>query len=432
MPRGRRRDGEGSVIFDKSKNLWYGFTPRLTNGQRAKTRGCASETEALYELGKMLHDGRQGKVIPTRRRMMNELFDAWIADVVSQKQLATRLSYEQSIRVHLRPAFGMVRIDDLSRQTIQQFANAKRDSGLSPRTVRLALTVLAMAYKVAREWGWTNRDNPAADIPVRKDDDQQAQAAVIDALSEDQVEQLLEGARGHAMEWLIQFGLWSGLRRGELGALQWKDIVHIDGAPYLQVRRTLVWLTGEPWRFKNVTKTTSGLRTFRLLPAMLEALEGQRARVATLRAAAGEKYWTDHDLVFPSELGGPIYPGNINRAQRQIEDAQHIERNRVHDWRHTAATRLLAAGVSDRVVMEILGWKDRTMLDRYQHVRTEMLDEAYDRMLEHYPAAAGSGAPTPLTVRSKFARRPHSRRKGARLDGEPPDGGSPSGSPLAP
>ena len=137
-------------------------------------------------------------------------------------------------------------------------------------------------------------------------------------------------------------------------------------------------------------------------------------RVAELRQNAGD-LWTEHDLVFPSEIGTPIHPANVNHELTKLEKLAGIEHHRVHDWRHTAATKMLSAGVPDRIVMEVCGWSDRTMLDRYQHVTDEHLDEFVERMVARYPGAAATGV-VQLPVRSKYAGRPHSRRKDARLD----------------
>ena len=53
---------------------------------------------------------------------------------------------------------------------------------------------------------------------------------------------------------------------------------------------------------------------------------------------------------------------------------------RVHDARHTAATLLLAEGVDPRTLMDIFGWSQRAMVDRYTHVLEEMRRDAAKKM----------------------------------------------------
>jgi integrase len=53
----------------------------------------------------------------------------------------------------------------------------------------------------------------------------------------------------------------------------------------------------------------------------------------------------------------------------------------VHDGRHTAATMLLQ-GVDETTVMAVMGWSDRRILRRYQHVVAELRQEATRRVTD--------------------------------------------------
>ena len=53
---------------------------------------------------------------------------------------------------------------------------------------------------------------------------------------------------------------------------------------------------------------------------------------------------------------------------------------RVHELRHGTATYLLAAGVDPRIVMQIIGWSQVSMLKRYQRVLDRMLTDAAERL----------------------------------------------------
>lgn len=60
--------------------------------------------------------------------------------------------------------------------------------------------------------------------------------------------------------------------------------------------------------------------------------------------------------------------------------AAKVRDARLLDARHTAATLLLAQGVDQRVVMEILGHSQISMTTRYTHVLTEVMTDAADRI----------------------------------------------------
>jgi site-specific recombinase XerD len=74
--------------------------------------------------------------------------------------------------------------------------------------------------------------------------------------------------------------------------------------------------------------------------------------------------------VFPSEIGTPIHPCNVDREFKKLLKLAGLPARdfRPHDLRHGMATHLLEAGVDPRIAMELMGWSWASMLKRYQHV----------------------------------------------------------------
>lgn len=91
--------------------------------------------------------------------------------------------------------------------------------------------------------------------------------------------------------------------------------------------------------------------------------------------------WTDNDLVFPNAKGDPLEATNVyHEFKKLLAKAGLPTTYRVHDLRHSAATFLLGARVDPRVVMQLMGWSQLSMLKRYQHVLDSMLTDAADRL----------------------------------------------------
>ncbi|TVR70917.1 MAG: hypothetical protein EA415_12205 [Sphaerobacteraceae bacterium] len=100
------------------------------------------------------------------------------------------------------------------------------------------------------------------------------------------------------------------------------------------------------------------------------------------RLAAGEQ-WQDHGLVFTTTKGTPIDARNVTRWFHQLLDRNDLPQIRFHDLRHTAATLLLAQGLSPRVIMETLGHSQISLtMNTYAHVMPAMQREAADQMHE--------------------------------------------------
>src|SRR5581483_5387368 len=113
---------------------------------------------------------QKGEVIPTGRQTVAEFLDRWLQDCIEPAlRPRTYASYEEMVRLHIKPALGHLRLSKLSGQHVQVFLNrlANKESAtvkgqkLSARTVAYNRTILRMALAVAEEWKLIP-SNPAA------------------------------------------------------------------------------------------------------------------------------------------------------------------------------------------------------------------------------------------------------------------------------
>jgi integrase len=102
-----------------------------------------------------------------------------------------------------------------------------------------------------------------------------------------------------------------------------------------------------------------------------------------------EYIWTDRDLVFTTELGGPVADQALRCGFHRHLAAAGCPRIRIHDGRHTAASILLGRGVNPKIVSELLGHsRISTTMDLYSHVTPTMQRAAIVEMEK----ALGGGA----------------------------------------
>ena len=93
--------------------------------------------------------------------------------------------------------------------------------------------------------------------------------------------------------------------------------------------------------------------------------------------------WRDHGLVFASSIGMPVEPRNVNRRWDELPRRAGLDWLRLHDLRHGCATLLLAKGVPDRVIMEVLGHAEiGVTMNTYAHVLPVLRQEAADAIDE--------------------------------------------------
>ena len=119
-----------------------------------------------------------------------------------------------------------------------------------------------------------------------------------------------------------------------------------------------------------------------LPPSVVRALSVHKARQNEARLKAGDA-WFAHDLVFCTQTGEPLDHRVLARRYFKplLKAAGLPATIRPYDLRHSAASLLLGAGESVRLVSETLGHSSAAMtLDVYAHVLPGMQERAAERM----------------------------------------------------
>lgn len=129
-------------------------------------------------------------------------------------------------------------------------------------------------------------------------------------------------------------------------------------------------------------KTSSSLRTVVLPKLAVLHLQEHKKRQDAERRELGDA-WREHGLLFPSSIGTPIEPRNVNRRWDELRKKAGLEWLRLHDLRHGCATFLLAQGVPPRAIMEVLGHAEiGVTMNTYTHVLPQLRQEAADAIDE--------------------------------------------------
>jgi integrase len=274
---------------------------------------------------------------------------------------STLIDYELTLRVHLRPHFGALRLAAIEPADVDAYIAAKTKT-LSPKTVTNHLALLGVMFKVARRWRLVTA-NVVADV-----DRPRLEQVEMQVLSEAEIARLLTAYReleldppeGTLAAWwalvgrLVTLALTTALRRGELLALRWRDIELLEGK--LTVREAFV--RGE----FQAPKSKASRRTIELGPRAVGALQGQWAASA---------YRGDDELVFGHpEKGSALDPSKLSREYLRpaLKRARITKPFRVwHDMRHTALTHEAAAGNPAIYVQLKAGHSQGSITGRYLH-----------------------------------------------------------------
>jgi integrase len=293
---------------------------------------------------------------PSRRLLGEYLTGTWLPSVRAKVAPGTFTSYRQNL-THVADRIGHVRLDALDAPTLDALYADLEAGGLARSTVRLLHTQLHRALADAVRWDLLAR-NPSDLVdppkPARR---------VLTTWTADQLRAFPAGVAEDRLAALYQLAAASGMRIGELVALEWPD-VDLDGQ-YLTVRRS---------------KTAAGRRRVELDPATVAVLRAHRRRQAAERLAFGAGY-RDHGRVFARPGGEPLNPDAVSIQFKRRAARLGLPPVRFHDLRHGWATMALEAGEHPKVVAEQLGHASvRVTLDTYSHVAPGLQREAVTRV----------------------------------------------------
>lgn len=289
-----------------------------------------------------------------------EWLESYVRPAVKERTYQT---YARVTRDRLLPAFGACRLEELTPLAVQHFigelaasGNRRTGGGLSSSTVRLIVAVLRSALKTAYTAGltedyWMER----VQCPRMRE----KQVSCFTLSEQKAIERAVLADRRDKMLGII-LCLYTGLRVGELLALEWGDVDFKNME--LTVSRTRYDYGGGT----TVTspKTDSSRRTIPVPRQLIPLLRQQCKR---------------SPCPFVISHGGSSV--SIRSYQRSFElllKRLDIPHRGLHALRHTFATRALECGMDVRTLAEILGHKNPTVtLNRYAH---SMMSHKHDMM----------------------------------------------------
>jgi len=237
--------------------------------------------------------------------------------------------------------------DAMSITMSRGFKETESRTNLSRRTVQHYHRLISSILNTAVIWQIIP-DNPAKRVKPPKVPRQEAKY-----LDEQQVAVLLEQLKDEPIKYqvIVKLLIYSGMRRGELCGLEWKDINWVKNT--ISIRRSSQYLP-DKGVFTKDTKTETSDRTIRLPADVFDMLKTYRAWQNEERLKLG-KCWQEHDRLFTTFDGSPIFPDTITSWFRDFIQKTDLPHVSIHSLRHTNITLLIMAGVPLQTVAKRAG-----------------------------------------------------------------------------
>ena len=290
----------------------------------AQTRG-----EALVALQSRVAESFNGRFNPVRKAeamRFARLAELYMDDYAKANKKSWRSDF-YALKSLLTPFFGGMRLKDISPLEVEKY-RAVRLRSVSKSSTNREMALLKVMFNLAIDWGFVS-ENPLRKVKMFSEKDNLKERV----LTEDEEARLLAASAPHLRP-IITGLLTTGARRSELMALRWISVDFERGTVLL-------------------TKTKAGRN--RVIPINAELHEVLTA----LKSRSKSEY------VFTGPEGRPVK--SVRGAFVSACRRAGLKGLRLHDLRHTFATRLIRRGVDIITVQSLLGHSSVTTTQRYTH-----------------------------------------------------------------
>lgn len=377
-----QKRGENSYFF----TVYTGKGPDGKYKRRTKTITVTEKMSPKklqeyleFEYAKFKQEVLAGEYIAPNRMTFKDFVQEW-HDKYAVKQLSnTTLNvYMMHLNNRVIPQIGHLHLEDIkTMMLVDLFENISsrmdgNEGELSPATIHYIYRSLNNVFQRAVEWKLI-KENPMKGVSKPK-----LETRTVEVYTQEEVNELLELLEGEPDHWrvMVKLALTTGLRRGELLALEWKHIDLENGT--LRVEQSLTYTKTGGYEIKE-PKTKSSKRIIELPTSLIPELKAYKAKCNQERLACADNLWEDGKYFFvfsswqPGHPGGkPLHPTSVKTWWHRFLKRHGLRHINFHGLRHTSATLLLNQGLHAKVIQARLGHsKITTTLDIYAHVLRE-------------------------------------------------------------
>ncbi len=334
-------------ISKRSNGIYYiWFTDEQGRRQKISTRS-SSKSEAL----KIFRNFIQSSQDKPQRQPFPPSLSSFTATYLDYAKGRYSRSYCENIAVSLRgllKTVGDLPLQKVGVREVEQFL-ASIAPGKSDRTSRAYFVTLASAFQTAMRWGHIETN------PFRRVVRPRLRELLPVHLTKEELRAIVDHERDQDLRDLYICAVSTGMRLGEMAALQWEDVDFVQRV--IRVQNTASFTT------KNRKNRTIPMNS--LLCSMLSK----------------RKSYAQSELVF-SFQGRRLTKDIASRNFKQCVIAAHVNPAlHFHSMRHSFGTWLVQAGVSIYEVQRLLGHSSIAMTQVYAHLAPSELHETVEKIL---------------------------------------------------
>ena len=349
---------KGTNIFKRKDGRWEARYVKSVSADGSKKYG------SVY--GKTFSEAKEKQIqqiqnkcprqIPNHNPALEKVMYEWLDNIKNSIKKSTYQKYESVVRNHIKDSFlGKTNIRFINSNSITFFSDMLIDEGkLSPKTVNDILMIIGLALSYAEERYNTIKPKiryirvPQKEMRVLSLDEQR----ILENYLYNDINIYKIG---------ILLALYTGIRVGELCALQWDDI----HKGTIVINKTVQRIKNDEKTVLEVTdpKTRNSNRIIPIPKFLLPTLDRYRSSGSVLKNRSGK----------------PVEPRLMQLTFEKYIMECGLPKTNFHALRHTFATRCVEAGFDIKSLSEILGHANvKTTLDKYVHSSMEQKQKSME------------------------------------------------------
>ena len=311
-------------------------------------------------------DCKRGQIVSAVK--FETFAEEWFEEYAKLNLKSTTYTRQRQLTKRVYAAIGHIRLDKITTRLIQKFINSLAQDGvneitkkpLSHKTMVHYLSFISTVIDYAIKMDMLT-DNPCRRVTIPKGSKKERKI-----LSIQETEDFLKLLETAPLKWRTFFTLdiYSGMRRGEMLGLEWKDIDFETGVVHIQRTSNYTKARGI---YTGTTKTENSVRFIKLPPEVLAILEQFRAEQEKEKQRLGSK-WIENDRLFTKWNGEEMNNQTPYGWLKEFCEKNELPFYGLHSFRHFAASALISAGLDVTTVSGALGHSNSTTtLNIYSH-----------------------------------------------------------------
>lgn len=333
---GRRTKGEGSIYQRSSDDRWVGVVDMgWVGGKRVRKTTTAATLRELRPKMKALKDRVAGGIVDDRATV-EQWMTYWLDKVVEVRP-RTLATYRGYSRTWIVPMLGKRELTKVRPEHIRAVYEAMRDKGRADATVRQVHAILLKAFADAVN------DSRLLSNPVARVKAPRVGEGHHGALSAEDAHKVLQAARNTDELCRLGVALLMGLRQSEALGLRWENVRH-DGVGWVAVIDQSAQRVAGKGVVVGSLKSAAAYRSVPIVPELGRALEALREQTGGT------------GFVFGGER--PRDPRRDWQVWRDAQTRAGVGPTPLHGARASTASVLVARGVPERVIADILGHRN--------------------------------------------------------------------------